>query len=188
MTAHKQILFTPTCQKHSTQCHTRWYQGTLKNGRFNGKLLSWFSDYLSNRYQRVLVDCIFSRLTRISSGVPQCSILGQLLFHVYINDLQDSLNECKSLPFADDAKIFCKVPSHQFFWRNFLHSKHALNRPLSSSKVILTSMSMILITYTPQSPVTCFLSSRLTFLETQINSLHLQKHGMSYYPVQQMNF
>ena len=54
---------------------------------FNGNLLHWLSGFLSNRMQRVSVNGHFSQLPDITSGVPQGSILGPLLFTVYVNDL-----------------------------------------------------------------------------------------------------
>ena len=68
-------------------------------------LLCWFGDYLSGRYQRVTVMGITSEPLPVLSGVPQGSILGPLLFLVYVNDLPKSTsNNTIVTMFADDTK------------------------------------------------------------------------------------
>jgi hypothetical protein len=75
-----------------------------------GDLLSWFENYLSGRYQRVTVLGETSGTLPVLSGVPQGSILGPLLFLVYVNDLPHSiLGESTVAMFADDTKCFCPV-------------------------------------------------------------------------------
>ena len=66
------------------------------------------SSFLSNRQQRVLLNGQFSTWTSMSAGVPQGSILGPLIFLVYINDLCDGLISSPRL-FADDSSLFSPV-------------------------------------------------------------------------------
>ena len=73
---------------------------------FRDNVLSLFESFLSDRYQRVVIDGIESVWTSVTSGVPQGSILGPYLFIIYINDLPRALKHSKSLLFADDGKIF----------------------------------------------------------------------------------
>ena len=66
---------------------------------------NWFKSYLHNRKQSCSIDGKLSLPRMISSGVPQGSILGPLLFIIYINDLPYFLNYSKARMFADDINI-----------------------------------------------------------------------------------
>ena len=71
-----------------------------------GKLLKWIKNFLSeNRFQTVLINGRRSFLASVLSGVPQGSVLGPLLFLVYINDLVNNIKQSKVSSFADDTKI-----------------------------------------------------------------------------------
>ena len=70
-----------------------------------GKLLSWISSFLCGRVQTVGVDLSLSSFRKVLSGVPQGSVLGPVLFLIYVIDLECSLAFSDSLSFADDTKI-----------------------------------------------------------------------------------
>ena len=70
-----------------------------------GQLLSWIKNWLTGRKQRVCVENQFSTWTETTSSVPQGSVLGTILFLIYINDLQNVVNSDLSM-FADDTKVF----------------------------------------------------------------------------------
>jgi hypothetical protein len=71
---------------------------------FQGKLLEWIKAFLTNRRQRVVLDGTASVWKDVLCGVPQGSVLGPLLFIIFINDLPDGLSILLKL-FADDSKL-----------------------------------------------------------------------------------
>jgi len=76
----------------------------------SGKLLCWIEDFLTDRYQYVAIDGFSSSTCTVISGVPQGSVLGPVLFIVYINDVCDVIvgnTACKL--YADDVKLYSTV-------------------------------------------------------------------------------
>ena len=71
----------------------------------DGKLLKWIQHWLTGRTQRVVIDGKVSTWTEVLSGVPQGSVLGPILFTIYINDLGDNILN-KIIKFADDTKTY----------------------------------------------------------------------------------
>ncbi len=76
----------------------------------DGKVLAWIKAFLENRKQRVLLNGSPSDWSDVISGVPQGSVIGPVLFVIFINDMPASLNNFISL-FADDAKLYGKSTS-----------------------------------------------------------------------------
>ena len=88
-----------------------WHEGLLfklKQNGVNGKLLNLLKSYLANRNQRVLLNGSESEWGEIDSGVPQGSVLGPLLFLIYINDLEKGIKSHIKF-FADDTSLFSIV-------------------------------------------------------------------------------
>ena len=88
-----------------------WHEGLLfklKQNGIHGKLLRVFKSYLEDRHQRVVLNGSQSEYAEINSGVPQGSVLGPLLFLVYINDLEQDIKS-KVKFYADDTMLYSIV-------------------------------------------------------------------------------
>ena len=85
-----------------------------------GKTKNWISSFLSNRSQLVVVEGETSDPIDVDSGVPQGSILGPILFLIYVNDLPDNLTSQTRL-FADDCIIFRPINKYFILKKKCVH-------------------------------------------------------------------
>ncbi len=86
-------------------CHSKLFV-KLKTYGIDGFLLNWIQAFLSGRTQMVKINGFFSDPCLIKSGVPQGSVLGPILFLLYVNDVVDCVPDGLGLKsFADDLKI-----------------------------------------------------------------------------------
>ncbi|PJE78200.1 hypothetical protein CI610_02867 [invertebrate metagenome] len=128
-----------------------WHRGLitkLKSYGFTGELIKWLENYLSNRKQKVFINNSFSSLSTIKAGVPQGSILGPLLFLIYINDIADFLESVSRL-FADDTSLLVSSHSCQ-------EIEQILNRDL---EVLNTWAKTWLVTFNPNKTEMIFISN-----------------------------
>ena len=86
--------------------HQRLILKLKSHGMGNSKI-NWIEQWLNDRRQRLVVDEEVSSWKPVLSGVHQGSVLGSILFLIYINDLEEGVT-CNILKFADDNKIIKK--------------------------------------------------------------------------------
>ena len=85
---------------------------TLCSYDIKGKLIDWISSFLMGRKQQVILEGSCFSWSEVASGVPQGSVLGPLLFLIYVNDLPDAIKSEAKL-FADDTKLYRSVSSSE---------------------------------------------------------------------------
>ena len=79
----------------------------------NSSVINWIQNFLSGRQQVVKINNAFSSKKPVTSGIPQGSVLGPLLFVIYINDLPDIFKDlCTNFLFADDAKMYKQITTY----------------------------------------------------------------------------
>ena len=113
------IIYLDFKKAFDTVPHKRLLE-KIKSYGILGNIYNWIEDFLSNRTQKVRVNNQYSRESPVQSGIPQGSILGPILFTIFINDLPDGIKSiCKI--FADDTKIYNDSNSYPDIQEDIVH-------------------------------------------------------------------
>ena len=80
----------------------------IKSYGIEEQTVNWIENFLNNRKQKVIVNGAQSEWNNVTSGIPQGSVLGLILFVLYINDLQEGMKS-EIFLFADDTKVYSKI-------------------------------------------------------------------------------
>ena len=139
-----------------------WHRGLiykLHRCGIRGGLLEWFVDYLSNRKQRVVINGQASGWSNIQAGVPQGSVLGPILFLLYIDDIVHTVQNCKIRLFADDTCLFIEVEDR-------LHTAQLVNDDLDA---IAAWSNRWLVQFSPAKTKSLLISNRQdSYLNPQV--------------------
>ena len=134
--------------------------------------LKWFQSYLQNRHQQVSVSGTLSSPQSITAGVPQGSVLGPLLFLLYINDLPLHIPQTSTAMFADDTTLHTVGKNLQEINENLQDSLNAVSEWCTSNSMVLncSKTKSMLISASNKQPLTENFSLTLLNEDLQITS------------------
>ena len=112
-----------------------------------GSANNWFKSYLKDRKQYVSINGYDSSTDIMKFGVPQGSVLGPLLFLIYINDLHKSIKYCTTRHFADDTNLLIKNKSLKQLKKHVNYDLRNLNKWLKSNKISLNASKTELLLF-----------------------------------------
>ena len=125
----------------------------LNYNGIRGSALEWFRSYLSNRSQFVSINDKLSTIKMLASGVPQGSILGPLLFLIYINDLHECIKHSTTYHFADDTNLLLISNSLKKLNKHINHDLSNLVHWLRANKISLNTKKTELIIFRPKNTI-----------------------------------
>ena len=135
---HCAALFIDLSKAFDTVDHPLLLQALAKIG-FDKKACAFFEDYLHERLQCVKHGNVQSTFLKISKGVPQGSILGPVLFTIYINEIISFLIDCFAHLYADDTVIYCIADSIELAIERLQLAFNILQTVLAQLKLVLNA-------------------------------------------------
>ena len=124
--------------------------GKLKHYGIRGVAYSWFESYLKGRKQYVSINGFNSKDFPVSNGVPQGSVVGPLLFLLYINNLHTAIKFCKVHHFADDTNLLHISKSIKKLNKFVNFDLKNLSNWLNDNKILLTVSKTKLFMFKPR--------------------------------------
>ena len=114
----------------------------------------WFKSYLTNRQQQVMCQNVLSNVKYINFGVPHGSILGPLLFLIYVNDFPQYITKGKTIMFANDTNLFFTEKCHNSVFKEENEVlKHVDNWLLSNKLSLNINKTSYIVLRTPNTPL-----------------------------------
>ena len=151
-TKHCAALFVDLSKAFDTVDHPLLLQALAKLG-LDKKACAFFEDYLHERLQCVKHGDAQSTFIKISKGVPQGSILGPVLFTIYINEIVSALTDCYAHLYADDTVIYCIAVSLELAVERLQLAFNTLQTVLAQLKLVLNANKTKFMVFTRSNTV-----------------------------------
>ena len=134
---------------------------------FRGAINDWFRSHLTNRKQKVVINGFESDSKILLHGVPQGSVLGPILFLIYINDLHHCIKFCTTYHFADDTNLLNISKDYKTLQKQVNYDLFNLHKWLTANKISLNEGKTELIYFRKSGPAP---------------NLNIKLHGKKLYP------
>ena len=125
----------------------------LEHYGFRGIINNWFRSYLTNRKQKVVINGFESESKDLLHGVPQGSVLGPILFLIYINDLHRCIKYSTTYHFADDTNLLHISKNYKTLEKKVNYDLFSLHKWLTANKISLNEGKTELIYFRKSGPV-----------------------------------
>ena len=124
----------------------------LEHYGFRGVINDWFRSYLTDRKQKVVINGFESQNKIMNHGVPQGSVLGPILFLIYINDLHQCIKHSTTYHFADDTNLLNISKDYKSLQRKVNYDLFSLHKWLTANKISLNDGKTELIFFRKGGP------------------------------------
>ena len=124
----------------------------LETYGFRGVINDWFRSYLTDRKQKVVINGFESSCKTMYHGVPQGSVLGPILFLIYINDLHKCIKYCTTYHFADDTNLLNISKDYKSLQNKVNKDLKSLHKWLTANKISLNDGKTELIYFRKSGP------------------------------------
>ena len=143
--------------------------GKLEHIGLSSRSLRWFKSYLADRRQCVCINGEMSETRTIDLGVPQGSILGPLLFNVYINSLSTAVTKCELILYADDAVLVVAASTSRELTDALQHDFNEISNWYISNKLTVNVKKTKLMLSESKTMLSSFSDFTFSAGEDQVN-------------------